>query len=387
MSTESISALKVALAGMIGMAAVMGIGRFVFTPILPGMMDGLSLSAADGGLIASANYLGYLVGALVASGGWGAGRERLVILTGMFASAALAAAMAMTADMAAFLAIRFAAGVASALVMVFLSSIVFDRLARVGREELTALHFGGVGFGIALSSLLIAALLHAGSDWRQGWIWSGVASLAAALALVALVGKPAATGSKIVAEPRLHLDLKLMRVVLSYGLFGFGYVVTATFLVAIVRLGEGGRLFEAWVWLATGLAGIPSVWLWNTVAARIGLFGAYATGCAVELVGVVVSVTVGGSAGPLIGGVLLGATFIGVTALGLQASRRLAPHAPRRIIALMTAAFGLGQIIGPVMAGYLADWTGSFVLPSLLAAAALGVCAMLVANISVPGRG
>ena len=387
MSTESISALKVALAGMIGMAAVMGIGRFVFTPILPGMMDGLSLSAADGGLIASANYLGYLVGALVASGGWGAGRERLVILTGMFASAALAAAMAMTTDMAAFLAIRFAAGVASALVMVFLSSIVFDRLARAGREELTALHFGGVGFGIALSSLLIAALLHAGSDWRQGWIWSGVASLAAALALVALVGKPAARGSKIVAEPRLHLDLKLMRVILSYGLFGFGYVVTATFLVAIVRLGEGGRLFEAWVWLATGLAGIPSVWLWNTVAARIGLFGAYATGCAVELVGVVVSVTVGGSAGPLIGGVLLGATFIGVTALGLQASRRLAPHAPRRIIALMTAAFGLGQIIGPVMAGYLADWTGSFVLPSLLAAAALGVCAMLVANISVPGRG
>ena len=65
---------------MIGMAAVMGIGRFVFTPILPGMMDGLSLSAADGGLIAGANYLGYLVGALFASGGWGAGRERFVIL-------------------------------------------------------------------------------------------------------------------------------------------------------------------------------------------------------------------------------------------------------------------------------------------------------------------
>lgn len=387
MSTESVSALKIALAGMIGMAAVMGIGRFVFTPILPGMMDGLSLSAADGGLIAGANYLGYLAGALVASGGWGAGRERLVVLSGMFASAALAAAMAMTADMSAFLAIRFAAGVASALVMIFLSSIVFDRLARAGREGLTALHFGGVGLGIALSSLLIAALLHAGADWRQGWIWSGIASLAAALALVAMVRNPSPTGNQIAAEPRLRLDLKLVRVVLSYGLFGFGYVVTATFLVAIVRLGEGGRLFEAWVWLATGLAGIPSVWLWNTVAARIGLFGAYAAGCAVELVGVVVSVTLGGYAGPLIGGVLLGATFIGVTALGLQASRRMAPHAPRRIIALMTAAFGLGQIVGPVMAGYLADWTGSFVLPSMVAAAALGLCAILVANIAVPGRG
>lgn len=387
MSTESVSALKIALAGMIGMAAVMGIGRFVFTPILPGMMDGLSLSAADGGLIAGANYLGYLAGALVASGGWGAGRERLVILSGMFASAALAAAMAMTVDMSAFLAIRFAAGVASALVMIFLSSIVFDRLGRAGREGLTALHFGGVGLGIALSSLLIAALLHAGADWRQGWIWAGIASLAAALALVGMVRNPGPSGNRIAAEPPLRLDLKLARLVLSYGLFGFGYVVTATFLVAIVRLGEGGRLFEAWVWLATGLAGIPSVWLWNTVATRIGLFGAYAAGCAVELVGVVVSVMLGGYAGPLIGGVLLGATFIGVTALGLQAARRLAPHAPRRIIALMTAAFGLGQIVGPVMAGYLADWTGSFVLPSLVAAAALGLCAILVANIAVPGRG
>ncbi|MBO6538729.1 MAG: MFS transporter [Rhizobiaceae bacterium] len=386
MNADSGSPLKIAIAGMIGMAAVMGIGRFVFTPILPGMMNGLSLSAADGGLIAGANYLGYLAGALLASGGWGAGRERAVVLIGMFASTALVAAMAYTTEMAAFLAIRFAAGVASALVMIFLSSIVFDRLARSGRDGLTALHFGGVGLGIAVSSLLVAALLNAGADWRQGWIWSGAASLVAALALVILVEKTRSTGQQRIVEPKLRLDPQLVRIVLSYGLFGFGYVVTATFLVAIVRLGEGDRLFEAWVWLATGLAGIPSVWLWNTVAGRIGLFKAYAVGCGVELVGVVGSVSLGGYVGPLIGGVLLGATFIGVTALGLQASRRLAAHAPRRIIALMTASFGLGQIIGPVMAGYLADWTGSFVLPSMVAAAALGISGALVVNIAVPRR-
>jgi MFS family permease len=99
---------------------------------------------------------------------------------------------------------------------------------------------------------------------------------------------------------------------------------------------------------------------------------------------VIGSVTLDGYAGPLLGGVLLGGTFIGVTALGLQASRRLASASPRRAIALMTASFGIGQIVGPVMAGYLADWTGSFFAPSLAAAAALGASALLVINLAAP---
>lgn len=384
MNVESGSAARIALAGMIGMAAAMGIGRFVFTPILPGMMDSLGLTASDGGLIAGANYLGYLVGALLASGGWGEGRERGVVLAAIFVSAALAALMAATASMPLFLLIRFAAGVASAFVLVFLSSIVFERLSLAGRDGLTALHFGGVGLGIAVSALLIAALAVAGGDWRQGWIWSGVVSLVAAVALVFMVDAPPSGGRARRIEPPLVLAGPLLRAIVSYGLFGCGYVVTATFLVAIVRADEGGRLFEAWVWLATGIAGIPSVWLWNRIAARIGMFRAYAAGCAVELAGVIGSVTLGGTAGPLIGGILLGATFIGVTALGLQVSRRLASASPRRAIALMTASFGIGQIVAPVMAGYLADWTGSFFAPSLAAAAALGASALLVANVAVP---
>ena len=372
---------------MIGMAAAMGIGRFVFTPILPGMMDALHLSAGDAGLIAGANYLGYLVGALLAAGGWAQGRERAVALAGLFAGAALAALMAATASMTAFLIIRFGAGLASAFVMIFLSSLVFERLARAGREGLTALHFGGVGLGIAVSAVLIGLLLTAGADWRQGWIWSGIVSLAAAMALVFIVDAPRSVAAEARwVEPPLSFGGPLSRVILAYGLFGMGYVVTATFLVAIVRQGEGGRMFEAWVWLATGVAGIFSVWLWNRIAARIGTLRAYALGCAVEIIGVVGSVSVGGYAGPLVGGILLGATFIGITALGLQASRRFAGASPRRAIALMTAAFGIGQIAGPVIAGYLADWTGSFLVPSLAAACVLAVSAALVVNVAEPAR-
>ena len=104
-------------------------------------------------------------------------------------------------------------------------------------------------------------------------------------------------------------------------------------------------------------------------------------GCLVEVVGVTASVAIGGTAGPLLGGVLLGGTFIAITALGLQTARQLAPQAPRRIFALMTASFGIGQIVGPIVAGLLAQASGNFFLASIVAAAVL-----LVVSGASPGR-
>ncbi|TIM82853.1 YbfB/YjiJ family MFS transporter, partial [Mesorhizobium sp.] len=115
------SPLRLAFAGMIALAVAMGIGRFVYTPILPGMMEELGLSPADAGWIASANYLGYLIGALAAVGGWAHGRERLLMLAGLAATAVLTGLMGLAETMAAFLVIRFLAGLASAFVLVFMS--------------------------------------------------------------------------------------------------------------------------------------------------------------------------------------------------------------------------------------------------------------------------
>lgn len=378
MKIATANSLRFALAGMVGMAAAMGIGRFVYTPILPGMMEGLHLSAADAGLIASANFLGYLVGAYMAAGGWAHGRERAIMLAALAASTVLAAAMGMTDQLAAFLVIRFAAGIASAFAMVFLTVIVFSHLDSTGRADLQALHFGGVGFGIAVSSLLMALLVDWHADWQAGWFWSAGLS-AVAFAMVALMVDRGPLGDAVAArEPRLPKSPALARMIFSYGLFGFGYVVTATFLVAIVRTGGAGRVFEALVWMVAGIVAFPSIWLWQAVAARVGVYAAYAIACLIEAVGVVASVTLGGYSGPLLASVLLGVTFMAAVALGLQATRLLAPAAPRRVVALMTTSFGIGQIVGPVVAGVLAERSGSFLLPSLLAAVVLvvsGFCA------------
>lgn len=371
MTPTNSTALRYAFAGMVAMAVAMGIGRFVYTPILPGMMEELHLSPGNAGWIASANYLGYLVGALVAAGGWAHRRERALMLAGLGASTVLAALMGLSDTMVAFLAIRFVAGLASAFVMVFMASIVFSHIAAAGRGDLQAWHFGGVGIGIAASAAMMALLVTEHAGWASGWLWSAAIS-AFGFVVVALLVKegPLADGGAA-REPALPKARALTKVIFAYGLFGFGYVVTATFLVAIVRQGGGSRVFEAMVWMVAGLAGFPSVWLWQKIAARTGLYAAYALSCFVEVIGVTASVAVGGYVGPLLGGLLLGGTFIAITALGLQAARQQAPEAPRRVFALMTASFGLGQIIGPVAAGLLAQASGDFFLASIAAAAML----------------
>jgi len=371
------SPLRLAIAGMVALAVAQGIGRFVYTPILPGMMEGLHLTPADAGWIASANYLGYLIGALAAAGGWAHGRERMLMFASLAASAVLAGLMGLNETMAAFLVIRFLAGLASAFVMVFMASIVFSHLAVAGRSDLQALHFGGVGLGIAVSSALLAILVSEHAGWAAGWLWSGVLSAVGLFIVMLLAGSTTPANGVDGREPALPKDRSLAKMILSYGLFGFGYVVTATFLVAIVRQGGGSRVFEAMVWLVAGLAGFPSTWLWQKIAGRIGLHAAYALACFIEVIGVTASVALGGYPGPLLGGLLLGGTFIAITALGLQAARQQAPQAPRRIFASMTASFGLGQIIGPIAAGLLAQMSGDFFLASIVAAAMLVVSGVI----------
>jgi hypothetical protein len=168
------------------------------------------------------------------------------------------------------------------------------------------------------------------------------------------------------------------RLALAYGLFGFGYVITATFIVAIVRASPTASTMEPVFWLALGLAAIPSVAVWMAVGRHLGVLNAFALASAVEAAGVFASVAWPTPGGLLLAAILLGGTFMGLTALGLVAARSLAATDPRRWLAILTAAFGLGQIVGPIVAGYGFDLTGSFFLPSMVAVVALVVSAALV---------
>jgi len=377
MAAEADSAGKgvvaVALGGCIALAAAMGIGRFVYTPILPFMVESLGLTQAEAGIIASANFLGYLLGALAAAKASLPGGRRRWFLIALAISALTTGAMATSAAVPWFLLLRFASGIASAFVLVFASALVLDRLTAAGRTGLWALHFAGVGLGIAGSAVLVAALAAQGFGWRGLWLASGVLALLALIAVLRLVPAEQEPPPPPKRVGKARPNPRLVALIVAYGLFGFGYVITATFISTLVRLTPELQWLEPYVWLTVGLAGIPSVAVWGWIARRIGNGRGFALACLVEGVGVALSVLGSGAVAVLCAAALLGGTIMGITALGLVHARDLSTGDPRRAIALMTAAFGLGQVIGPSFAGFAYEASGSFTLPTLVAAATLVV--------------
>lgn len=371
--------VRAALAGAVAMAVAMGLGRFFYTPVLPGMMAGLGLNAADAGIIAAANFAGYLLGAVLAAYGWAAGLERRLAIGALVSTVVLLVAMGLLSSVAALSIVRFLAGLASAFGMIFTSGIVLSIGLRHCDPRVQMTHFSGVGFGIAASALLVYLLSLIDTStlptWRLDWLAGAVLGAIGLIVVMRLLPRPEShAGAQ--REPAIVWTRPLVALTLSYGLFGIGYVVTATFIVAIAREGAHSPLLECLTWLVTGASAAISVIAWKPVARRYGVAAAYLAALLVEMVGVAVTVTLPASA--LIGGVLLGLTFVVITAYGLQLGRILASESPRQVLALMTAAFGVGQILGPLGAGFLAARTGSYVLPSLAAAAILLLAAVIV---------
>ncbi len=373
-------AYPTALGGLIALAAALGVGRFVYTPILPPMMQALGLGQSAAGLIASANFLGYLLGALLAAWPKLPGCRRTWLLGSLLLSAVTTAGMGGVSTTALFLLLRFVGGGASAVVLVLASALVLENLAESQRPGLAALHFAGVGTGVAVSAMLVAVLQSAGQNWRSLWIANGSVALLAAFAAVPLLRERRARIEQTRLSPAQPLDSRLLRLIVAYGLFGFGYVITATFIVAIGRGAPATRALEPVIWIVFGLAAAPSVAIWTRIAARLGVPAAFALASVAEACGVLASVVWPSETGLCFAAILVGGTFMGLTALGLIRARALASGDPRRALALMTAAFGLGQIIGPAFAGALSDRLGGFAIPSVAAASALLISAALASE-------
>lgn len=365
---------SIALAGFAALAVAMGIGRFAFTPILPMMQEDSALSLAQGSWLASSNYAGYLVGALFAGARW---RSAVVVRGALLAIALATFAMGLAGGLAAWLVLRFVAGVASAWALVHVSAWCLARLAEQRAPRLDGVLFAGVGAGSALAGVLCAALMNSGGSAAQAWFALGALALVLAAAVWPVLADAPATRAAAVPEKRYAWTGEAVLLVACYGAYGFGYIIPATFVPVMAKaLVPDPRVF-GWAWPVFGMTAA----LATLLAARLrGVVSDRQVWrcCALAMaLGVAAPALVGGAAGIAAAAVLVGGTFVVITMAAMQEARRLAGAQAAPLMAALTAAFALGQIVGPLSVPLLVAH-GGFAAALLAAALVLAASAVLL---------
>ncbi|MBF0446716.1 MAG: YbfB/YjiJ family MFS transporter [Magnetococcales bacterium] len=352
---------QVILAGIIINMVSMGIARFAYTPLLPAMqMDGLSFEAA--GLIASVNYLGYLLGAGLTILVRKAAIQRWLLRFGLFFCLVTTLGMGVTDSVAVWTVLRFFAGVGSALGMVLGSALVLRFLHQVNEPHKIPLQFGGVGLGMALSGV-ISLLFADQGDWRLAWlILGGFSLITVPFALWRLEKNsvnPVVNSSEMAAEHD-KISLFVWFLIAAYFLEGLGYVVTGTFLPTIVRDIRGLEGLGDTIWILVGLAAAPSCLFWAKMAKKYGDTEAIMMALLAQSLGVVLPAITQSAALNLLGAVLYGGTFLGIVSMTLSLGGRMSQGNPARIMGILTLVFALGQVLGPLYAVALTEWQGHY---------------------------
>jgi predicted MFS family arabinose efflux permease len=361
----------------------MGIGRFFYTPLLPLMASQVGFGSDVAGLIASVNFVGYLIGTLLAAL-VPKGRTRLLLFrASLIASIATTFATGLTQAVPLWLIIRGLAGVASAFAFQFAALIVLEALAPASQGARAGWLFGGVGVGIALSGILVRALGGV-LDWSGLWLTAGILSALTAPFIIGTVKdsivQPGPARGKTGAMPQ---SLPLWPLLVNYTCEGFSYSITATFIVAIVRARPGMETIADWVWVVVGLAGLPSCIFWSAVAERIGYATALALAYVTQIAGILLPAITDSPGAALLSAIFFGGTFMAITALMLALGRQ---SAKGRGFAVLTAGFGLGQIIGPLVAGYLGTGEAGFGTALWIAGSVLGIGLLFLALAVVQAR-
>jgi predicted MFS family arabinose efflux permease len=383
---------KTLASGILALVVAMGIGRFAYTPILPAMQATFGLSNGMSGALASSNYLGYLVGAILAAAVPSARRQTFFLRASLIVVVLTTCLVAFTTEFWVWMAVRFVAGVASAGVFVFASGVILGVLASMDKQKLSGWLYSGVGLGIAISGVLVLALnklLPMGyvAGWRADWI--GLAVLATVILIPCWAwiprseneaARPKARPESITSRARRRVFLTFLLLLgVAYFLEGTGYIVSGTFLVKIIEELPGLGGFGTSAWILVGLAAIPSTVLWAWAASRAGFVGTLVVAYIVQAIGVVLPVLSGTEWAAALSAILFGGTFMGIVALTITYAREVVPsQQAARAIGMLTAAFGVGQVVGPLMATGLASGPKDFG-PSLVAASsALFVSGLLM---------
>lgn len=382
----------IACIGMYCMAVVMGYGRFLFTATLPDIMMQLSISTTIAGWLASINYIGYFIGALIAM--FVPQRSTWQAMTLWAIISVVTTMLLVVPDMSLTLwyLIRLIAGIASGVAMILSSSFVIQSLSPERRSVLSAVHYAGIGVGISASAILTWWLLILGYHFDVIWLVAGFTSLPLVWLLYAVKPRQTQGSDSLQNNPIQHVSvhqtyLSFKRALYeaiaghrkaiallsaSYVLAGFGYITSATFLPVMAAQRLATQTYAGLlIWLVVGIFAMLSNPIWGALAKRIGEIKTLIGLTILQAFGMCLPIWFDGAIGLYGNAAILGLTFVGMVSMTLTLIKNINPAYSNLLIGLATLAYALGQFIGPLVTVALAGQDDNFNAGLLVAAIGL----------------
>lgn len=384
-------AWRISLAGMAALAVAMGIGRFAFTPLLPMMLHDGAIDLNEGGWLATSNYLGYFIGAMLCAYWRGLPPTRTIRL-GLAATILLTLGMGLLQSQALWLLLRLLSGIASALVFVYSSGWCLQKLAQLQLPALGGVIYCGPGIGIVLTGLASSAMVSAEWHATSGWLAFGLLATVLAFAVWKTFSGDSGPGDSThasfdeMAEEAAPIRQEVRWQIIAYGMAGFGYIITATFLPVIARHALPGSVWPDFFWPLFGLCVALGALGATRIPAHADQRLLLAISFVMQAAGVIISAIFPNVAGFALGSILLGLPFTAITLFAMREARRLRSHHAAGLMGLMTASYGIGQIAGPPLATQLVHTSGSFTSSLSIAAAALLIGAILYCRLALRSR-
>ncbi len=390
----------VAATSVVVVIGALGFARFGYTMILPSMQEGLGIGAVGAADLAAGNMLGYLVFAVL--GGLLASRfgGRTVIFLSMVVISLSMAATGLSAGYGGALLARTLTGMASGGANVPVMALVATWFAARYRGLAVGITVSGSSFGLLITGLLVPPMLerYGPGGWRVCWLVLAVLAAAiAAIGYLLLRNRPADRGLLPVgAAPRtgeagpgaagspgapgplnwalVYRSGRVWHLAAIYVLFGFSYVIYATFFARFLTAEAGLTIQRAGrLWSIVGVASIASGLLWGGVSDRLGRKWALAMVFAVQGASYFLFGLWHSPAGVVVSALLFSLAAWSIPAIVTATSRdlvgaRLAPAA----FGFVSLFFSIGQAAGPFAGGRIADALGSYA-PAFVAAGAAAV--------------
>ncbi|WP_040661756.1 YbfB/YjiJ family MFS transporter [Neptuniibacter caesariensis] len=377
---NNLSKSRVYLAGICSLIVTVGVARFSYTPLLPIMQAETGLTDAGGGWLATANYMGYMLGVLTAASMNSLHHKYLLHQLYLILSVITSIAMVFTTDIYLWSFFRLVAGICASGGMIIASGLILKWLVMNKYRGELGVHFAGIGISIIFTALIVEGLLMLSADWEQQWLFfAGVAAVFAVPAWLWIPHPKAdANGQAQVIKDNPPSKTFSRIMLLAYFCAGYGYVVSATFIVDIV---EGFAALEGkgpLAFVVIGLGAMPAVIFWDRVARKVGYLKALIGTYGLQIFGIMVPAFSDSLVFVLLSALIFGGTFVACVSLVLTMAGQFYPSNPAKFMGKMTLAYGTAQILAPVCTGYLAEALGDYSLGLYISAAVMVVGLVLI---------